>query len=1212
MITISYALENYSFQELACEHTTPEPILSAIERIAQELSTESAEHAYAYLHDKLDYRKLIAIDYQQYANFGRFFLLKDGENGPYIGFLLCFDDLSPTPDTHDETDHRKPNASNFPIDYCKQFLSHDAPFLTDLYHIRQFAYVFQIGILPEYQHSGAGRKLIQAFEGWYKDKRGTHILAGSIHERQYRIFKLMRRLRAKDGRYIFLNHHFDHQKPDQHWFRIVKLLNPHSFFHKINPFLLPLTYNTVIPVQLNQAVSMVNDIIKEMGAQILWSSFFNDSNLLKQRYGMDEDNHGFFESILRSDSLQEYEQVLKMLRAITKYLEQKDHPSSSIASLTDSFKTKSYEVFFFDSDSNNHDLSDFNRPVKFSLSEPAKLRTKFLTHSLVQKRTDMRPMSTKEKGDLYKTLNNIAKINQNIEPRYSQHLYEWQAWRRLLLITDEEEAILLEGIRILNKKKHLEKSTKEVDYAYENYQSLFKTIKQRRIAPEGKYEQWDAYLDLHHKLYAIDKMVLDKPEDYWWCHAMIPINYSGGSNVVGVMFTFRCRKLSQDHQDYQTRMGRLASLISSALSKNMLNILMKLQQRATNEAANRYAIAAITSRNLAHSYGSHILTRLDKEAGMLALINEHFSGNFPAEMARFLGYLRTRTNLLADISTSEPVSTTSRWLRDEVLKSFNDQAIVKRYISNSTLRKISVNYRVNGQLKQPDVEVQIPNGDLGVSAFCMIIENIVRNTAKYEDTSGMKALEVSVDVIGQDERGHILEIYDHIPRPKHRLDELVKRINEQYITKVVIDSSNNIRGSGWGILEMRAAASYLRKKVPGVVIGEESNRKIPFIQAKPKVLPGSSPAQYALAYEIYLKKPRSILLIDLQKKLVPALAQIASQRSDMKLINALDLKRTAKAIHPHTFAVCLHDTDRKDVEQRHKRFPLRWVLLDQAADRDRLNNWIRDTGHRDELMCWLWGKWLERYCRNKGLDYAQLCLRVPVLSGEPNVRMPSVDPAQLLLYDDHGQWREDNPNFSIAQMGFYQVHRSTDPLGMVLYNTVRLSPIQQELLKYELLETAITEIILIDERLQEEALQRVVRNQQDLFEVLSLMKVYIPNPQTDGPDLLGKPKLEELELWLKELLTSRKIDFVVLHLGLLESWVDTEIQPIIAWLERCVLGVNKRPEIVLCSGRGKPQGFPGHLIYQPFDSIAKHVLEDTPSKYHLVKTLFSSRTRMGI
>jgi hypothetical protein len=377
-------------------------------------------------------------------------------------------------------------------------------------------------------------------------------------------------------------------------------------------------------------------------------------------------------------------------------------------------------------------------------------------------------------------------------------------------------------------------------------------------------------------------------------------------------------------------------------------------------------------------------------------------------------------------------------------------------------------------------------------------------------------------------------------------------------------------------------------------------------------LPGDGPTQYALAYEIYLKKPRSILLIDLQKELAPELAQIASQRSDIKLVSALDLQRAAKAIHPHTFAVCFHDVDRKEVEQRHKRFPLRWVLLDQTADRDHLNSWIRDTGHRDELMGWLWAKWLEHYCRNKGLDYTQLCLWVPILDGESSAPAPSVQPAQLLLYDDHGQWLEANPGFSPAQMGFYQVHRSTDPLGMVLYNAAPLSPIQQKLLQCELLEAAVTEVILIDERLQEEALRRLISDGQDLFKELALMKVYLPNPQADGPDLLGRPQREDLEVWLKAMLASRKIDFVVLHLGLLESWLDTEIHHITAWLERCIIGVDKRPEIVISSGRGKPHGFPGHLIYQPFDSIAKHVLNDTPSKYHLVKTLFSSRTRMGV
>lgn len=1212
----AYNVVTFTFKELAkSANVEAKSALKAVEAIAQQLRVESGSPDYSYLHDRLDYKQLVELNFEEFPNFGRFFLLQFLPTKKYVGFLLCLDDMdSPH---FQEVPHKptKVKQSDFPIDHCAQFIDHDLPFLKDLYHLKNFGFIFQIGIQPEHQRRGGGRALIDEFEVFYQG--WAHILGGSIHEQQYSIFKLLQKRKDNGGQYIFLDHYFDLRNRNQHWFRVVKLLDPRIFFKKINPDNLPNTYHTVIPIQLNQAVSMVNDIIGEMDAKILWSSFFNSSDLLQKRFNMGKDDHGFFESVLETNSREQYKQILPLFQDVTDYLRSKDSQSDNVASLTESFKNESYEVFFFNEQSGIHDLGTFNNPISFSLEDEDKLLLDFLRHLIIQRRREFELISVEDKKAWFNSLHRMLRAtSKTAESDKIERAQNWAVWKKRLLIDDEQEEILRKGILALKETGSSSELSEQNREEIDHYRKLIKEINRQSLIPLADYEKWQKYLALHKKLYEIDCLVLENPQDYWWCHAMIPINYSGGGNVVGIMFTFRCKKLPPEHKDYHRRMGKLASLISSSLSKNMLNILIKLQQKATSEAANRYAIAAITSRNLAHNYGSHILTRLDSEVFIQRLMKKELEGNFAEELARFLAYLRTRTTLLADMSTSEPVSTASCWLKQEVLEQFNRQILIKKYISNSHIEKIDINYRVAGRLKSADIEVQIPNGDLGASALYMILENLIRNSAKYENISNIETLEISLDVLEQDERGYHIAIYDHIPRPEPALEALVGRINERYIKKRAIDLRNDIRGSGWGILEMRAAASYLRKKVPGVVIGEDTKRIIPLLRADKIGLPddqaGGRLSQQTLAYRIYLKKPRTVLLVDLHDQLPPTTIQTAVRRSDLKLIRSIDSNRQPKQVHSHTFTVFFDAADRAKIET-HKRFPHRWILLDQAESQEKFNALLQDEGQSEGLLLWLWEQWLNRYCRNKNLDYRKLRLHVPVLDQQYSDASEVLSHSEnWLLYDDHEEWQDKNPDFPLYRLGFYQSHRSMDPLGVTLYNTRSLSSHQKELLKKELLEAAITEVIIIDERIQYEAIQQRKNNRHGLFAQLPAMNVHLPDPEAGGPDLYAMHQSDSLAHWLKGKLSANRVDFIVLHLGILEAWAGSDMPTISNWIREYITKIDNRPEIILTSGRGKPHNFPIHNSFQLYNNIARHLIESAPSKYHLCKTLFSSRTRMGI
>jgi hypothetical protein len=173
-----------------------------------------------------------------------------------------------------------------------------------------------------------------------------------------------------------------------------------------------------------------------------------------------------------------------------------------------------------------------------------------------------------------------------------------------------------------------------------------------------------------------------------------------------------------------------------------------------------------------------------------------------------------------------------------------------------------------------------------------------------------------------------------------------------------------------------------------------------------------------------------------------------------------------------------------------------------------------------------------------------------------------------------------------------------------------MGPDEQMLLKAELLEAAITNIIIVDERIQRDVLQKTYQaGKEDLFLNLQLMNIIVPDPRQKAPNLYGPIDDQALARWLRRILTSQKVDFLVIHLGILEAWVGPDMKKITPWLKKHIAEVDPRTEIVFISGRGKPMGLPREVSFQPYNSISKYTIEGQPSKYHLTKILFSSRTR---
>ncbi len=287
---------------------------------------------------------------------------------------------------------------------------------------------------------------------------------------------------------------------------------------------------------------------------------------------------------------------------------------------------------------------------------------------------------------------------------------------------------------------------------------------------------------------------------------------------------------------------------------------------------------------------------------VIKLLDEHETRVFQnySLLATFFHYLKARMDYLADVTTSTPVMENTKGLYNDMVKPFIINRVLNDRISglDKFYYKITVckpdsrksngkkceeintkedcNYIVNDtNSNKDDILLSIPNDVLGVQAFYIILENIIRNTAKHGTTPVKKenknSSEIGVEVpfefkikveeasqkfaTVQESNKNIdlhldeyfcISIFDNcdlnteteIDTSEFTTDEDKKKIiiyrekkirevqeNGKFkikkIDKLVIDQNyilnksiledNKLRYGGWGLIEMDASAAYLRK-----------------------------------------------------------------------------------------------------------------------------------------------------------------------------------------------------------------------------------------------------------------------------------------------------------------------------------------------------------------------------------------------------------------
>jgi hypothetical protein len=320
------------------------------------------------------------------------------------------------------------------------------------------------------------------------------------------------------------------------------------------------------------------------------------------------------------------------------------------------------------------------------------------------------------------------------------------------------------------------------------------------------------------------------------------------------------------------------------------------------------AVSAIMGRNMSHNIGSHVLARYS------AHVHEDRSETDKRKYesdhrADFLRYLQRRMDFIAEVATTDKSSWSQSLELKTVLNILNYEyqrgqcyeeksdlhakeataslahrvPILLRYITGKNDLTATVEF-TDGQ----DLWFSCPGGEVGVHALYVILENIIRNSARHGNGHSGNTVTVTVKAEQKDkyikltiiDLGTKLEVDGRpvgstvtpeqarkenaeVAQGKHSRyvdGKRQKRLLLPNIINSILKGEPFIYGDGnpnphnWGVREMQICATYLRS-IPLGDLYDNVLTHAPYI-LEAKTIHHDGNGEYHLAYELYLQPAR--------------------------------------------------------------------------------------------------------------------------------------------------------------------------------------------------------------------------------------------------------------------------------------------------------------------------------------------------------------------
>jgi len=717
--------------------------------------------------------------------------------------------------------------------------------------------------------------------------------------------------------------------------------------------------------------------------------------------------------------------------------------------------------------------------------------------------------------------------------------------------------------------------------------------------------------------------------DLWWndwcelmpCHfpkakstlwTYINIRRSTNTSIICSCYLIFSKKIKKKNQH----------LVNKISQDYLFKIVLGHFENKLFSTALQSSLSAVASRNQSHNIGSHVLNNLsnpeqikkflddkgyknlykcsdnephkEKRYHLVGKCKDNMLSNYISKddvkpeqlIAHFNTYLKARMDFIADVGTSVQSSlmNTSN-LFDEVFAYFEKNLILLREISGKEDEfQYGFNLHYNNDKDKKGPQVAMPNGLLGQQAFYIILENIIRNTAKHESISKNDKVCFTIDANSKTEgvKKDFCEItiYSNLLKKKNNLKSLLEKRNES-INRPVLDPDNTVREGGWGTIEMKLSAAYLR----GInlldidneaynVTGDYNENVFPIFEAVSKKAAGK---EY-FGYRFYVCKPKLALIVFEENN-----TNKIKELNNKEGIAAVFKKHESleNEIFNHDFLIYVGNDFNEAEWNSKKNLPQRVIhykLEDEILDINEETIWKK---YYDFYLNTLFSSELKK--QDKYFKFRE----------------------EKYYFDRHGNRFPKFKNKS--EYKYIEPFGTSTLLGHFLNNT----SFRNSLLKFhQCVEAVDAKIIIIDERVQS---ARSYSYQNDdgckiLFEEI-YEKTGIIVPDSNCISLI-KTELKSIKGYkaVKKFILDNieGVSYLVLHYGIVE--VLDEFSPCGNFLVEIEKLYNKI-KIVIVSGRGQTKDIPKEYYFINHSTFSYFVANQFGrSKLHLTQLLKSSRS----
>jgi|GEM_PF-5253343 len=606
---------------------------------------------------------------------------------------------------------------------------------------------------------------------------------------------------------------------------------------------------------------------------------------------------------------------------------------------------------------------------------------------------------------------------------------------------------------------------------------------------------------------------------------------------------------------------------------------------------NRAAGLALMARNLSHNIGSHALYWV--ASGL---------GDDP-EKQRFLTYMQIRMELLAGFATAMPLAPVTQRIED-VVENFKSTKLLLNNICRSEGIE-SVTLEAPGYKD----EAVFFGGELGVHAFYSILENCIRDSAKYSK-AGRCGEPLKMHVVATEREKFIqIDVFDEaggFAEHGENIRRSVERLRLAYDTGQ-LDERN------WGIKERFICAAVLRGIRPEEIrlsgVDSPDQPWLGTFQKNDQRILEMVDAGGNCAWRFYLpRRHAEVLLVTDRQADVPEGVQVqtVSQFGDaVKLPTGITAPFVVLDGVPSTAGAA---------QSLIARLPYRtYVVGDTAGDR-----FIQVEDAPQQLTATLL---LERSIRRLASPVPRLILgiREADCGGKLQFMSPDSDaPVLVVPYEKLDGVLEDlhqrAPGQKLAVIRRHSgalyphlcEHADDDLHQTILYFErydsrpylksavmgMKIDPVRTA---NRLIEAAVTKILILDERLD-----LGLCKQEDIVRgALSLRGITVHGHEFAGYASMPDPvSLDEVAEW------ARGAHFVVLHRGIAEKlslrWPETDFRRVVDALER------HGSRVVIHSGRMGMADMPPQTKFLSWANVSAWVDREY-SKVQIVDELFSLR-----